>query len=142
VTEEEAENLTIVNANGKGLRDRASAVAGVDGLRATELLLNLEFRGYRSILEHLNDWGNPDGDDTTAAAIEAHVQEWIEQKMVEAVTGLRQLQNGSTWTPAAYDTALSPVSLTAAFMADRYHTVREVKRLIGPLRQKPAPAES
>lgn len=141
VTEEEAENLTIVNANGKGLRDRAAAVAGVDGLTASELLLNLEFRGYKSILEHLNDWGNPDGDDSTATAIEANTQEWIEQKMVEAVTGLRQLQNGSTWTPTAYDSALSPVSLTAAFMADRYHTVREVKRLIGPLRQK-APAAS
>jgi hypothetical protein len=136
ITEEEAENLTIVNANGRGLRDRAAAVAGVDGLRATELLLNLEFRGYKSILQHLNDWGNSDGDDTMAAAIEGHVQEWVEQKMVEAVTGLRQLQNGSTWTPAAYDSALSPMSLTAAFMADRYHTVREVKRLIGPLRQK------
>jgi hypothetical protein len=55
---------------------------------------------------------------------------------------LRQLQNGSTWTPTAYDAALSPVSLTAAFMADRYHTVREVKRLIGPLRQKPAAAST
>lgn len=138
VTEAEAETLTIVNANGKAMSDRAAAVAGMDGLTAPELLLNLEFRGYRSILQHLNDWGNPDGDDTVAAAIEAHTQEWIEQKMVEAVTGLRQLQNGSTWTSTAYDNALSPVSLTAAFMADRYHTVREVKRLIGPLRQKPA----
>lgn len=137
VTEAEAENMTIVNADGNGLRDRAAAVAGMDGLTAPELLLNLEFRGYRSILQHLNDWGNTDGDDSIGAAIEAHTQEWIEQKMVEAVTGLRQLQNGSTWTSTAYDAALSPVSLTAAFMADRYHTVREVKRLIGPLRQKP-----
>ena len=138
VTEAEAETLAIVNANGQGLRDRAAAVAGMDGLTAPELLLNLEFRGYKSILQHLNDWGNPDGDDAVAAAVESHAQEWIEQKMVEAVTGLRQLQNGSTWTSTAYDNAMSPVSLTAAFMADRYHTVREVKRLIGPLRQKPA----
>ena len=58
--------------------------------------------------------------------------------MVESVTGLRQLQNGSTWTSTAYDSALSPAALTAAFMADRYHTVREVKRLIGPLRQRGA----
>lgn len=136
VTESEAENSSIVHANGKGLRDRAAAVAGVDGLTAPELLLNVEFRGYRMILQHLNDWGNADGDDATAAAIETHTQEWIEQKMVEAVTGLRQLQNGSTWTSTAYDEALSPVALTAAFMADRYHTVREVKRLVGPLRQK------
>lgn len=139
VTEDEAENSAIVNANGRGLRDRAAALAGVDGLTAPELLLNLDFRGYRSILEHLNDWGNPDGDEAVAAAIETHAQEWIEQKMVEAVTGLRQLQNGSTWTSAAYDGALSPVGLTTAFMADRYHTVREVKRLIGPMRKK-APA--
>ncbi len=138
VTEAEAETSTIVNANGKGLRDRAAALAGVDGLTAPELLLSLEFRGYKMIIEHLNDWGNPDGDDLIAAAIEQHTQEWIEQKMVESITGLRQLANGSTWTPTAYDDALSPVALTTAFMADRYHTVREVKRLIGPMRQRPA----
>ncbi|MCV4872564.1 hypothetical protein OFB47_32715, partial [Escherichia coli] len=58
------------------------------------------------------------------------------QKMIEAVTGLRQLENGKTWTPASFDSALSPVALTAAFMADRYHTMREVRRQIGPLRSK------
>jgi Histidine kinase-, DNA gyrase B-, and HSP90-like ATPase len=136
VSEAEAEGMTIVNANGKGLRDRAAALAGVDGLSAPELLLNLEFRGYTMILQHLNEWGNADGDDAVATAIEQHAQEWIEQKMVEAVTGLRQLNNGSTWTVTAYDDALSPVALTAAFMADRYHTIREVKRQIGPMRRQ------
>jgi hypothetical protein len=136
VTEAEAEGMTIVNANGKGLRDRAAALAGVDGLSAPELLLNLEFRGYKMILQHLNEWGNADGDETVATAIEQFAQEWIEQKMVEAVTGLRQLNNGSTWTVTAYDDALSPVALTAAFMADRYHTIREVKRQIGPMRRQ------
>ena len=136
VTEAEADGMTIVNANGKGLRDRAAALAGIDGLSAPELLLNLEFRGYRMILQHINDWGNPDGDNGVATAIEQFTQEWIEQKMVEAVTGLRQLNNGSTWTSNAYDDALSPVALTATFMADRYHTVREVKRQIGPLRRE------
>jgi hypothetical protein len=130
--------MTIVNANGKGLRDRAAALAGVDGLSAPELLLNLEFRGYKMILQHLNEWGNPDGDNAVATAVEQFAQEWIEQKMVEAVTGLRQLNNGSTWTVTAYDDALSPVALTATFMADRYHTVREVKRQIGPMRRDAA----
>jgi hypothetical protein len=139
VTEAEAETSSIVNANGRGLADRAAAVAGVDGLTATELLLNLEFRGYKTIIQHLNDWGNPDGDDAIAQAIETATQEWIEQKMVEAITGLRQLNNGSTWTATCYDDALSPVALTATFMADRYHTIREVKRQIGPMRPK-APA--
>jgi hypothetical protein len=138
VTEAEAEGMTIVNANGKGLRDRAAALAGVDGLSASELLLNLEFRGYKMILQHVNEWGNPDGDSAVATAIEQFTQEWIEQKMVEAVTGLRQLNNGSTWTVTAYDDALSPVALTAVFMADRYHTVREVKRQIGPMRRDAA----
>lgn len=136
VSEAEAEGMTIVNANGKGLRDRAAALAGVDGLSAPELLLNLQFRGYKMILQHLNEWGNADGDDAVATAIEQYAQEWIEQKMVEAVTGLRQLNNGSTWTVTAYDDALSPVALTAAFMADRYHTIREVKRQVGPMRQQ------
>jgi hypothetical protein len=138
VSEDEAEDFTIVNADGKGLRDRAAALSGLDGLTASDLLLNLEFRGYRMILQHLNEWGNPDGDDDVAAAIETYTQEWIEQKMVESVTGLRQLENGSTWTATAYDEALSPAALTAAFMADRYHTVREVRRQVGPLRQRSA----
>lgn len=136
VTEQQAENFPIVNADGKGLADRAAALAGVDGLKAEELLLNLEFRGYQMILQALNEWGNPDGNDGVAAAIEGFAREWIEQKMVEAVTGLRQLENGSTWTAASYDSALSPVALTAAFMADRYHTMREVRRQVGPLRQR------
>ena len=142
VTEHEAEGMALVNANGRGLRDRAAALAGVDGLTAPELLLSLDFRGYKSITEHLNDWGNPDGDDAVAAAIEQSMQEWIEQKMVEAVTGLRQLNNGSTWTASAYDEALSPVALTATFMADRYHTIREVKRQIGPMRAKSSEASA
>jgi hypothetical protein len=137
VSETEAEGMTIVNANGKGLRDRAAALAGMNGLSAPELLLNLEFRGYRMILQHLNEWGNADGDNGVATAIEQYAQEWIEQKMVEAITGLRQLNNGSTWTVTAYDDALSPVALTAAFMADRYHTIREVKRQVGPMRRQP-----
>lgn len=136
LTEAEAEEMAIVNGNGRGLHDRAAALAGVDGLSAPELLLNLEFRGYRMILQHLSEWGNPDGDEGVATAIEQFAQEWIEQKMVEAVTGLRQLNNGSTWTVSAYDDALSPVALTAAFMADRYHTIREAKRQIGPLRRQ------
>jgi hypothetical protein len=138
VTEAEAENFPIVNANGRGLADRAAALAGVDGLKAEELLLNVEFRGYQMILQALNEWGNPDGEEDVAAAIESFTREWIEQKMVEAVTGLRQLENGSTWTAGSYDSAFSPVALTAAFMADRYHTLREVRRQIGPLRQRTA----
>jgi hypothetical protein len=58
--------------------------------------------------------------------------------MVEAVNGLRQLENGSTWLASHYDDALSPVALTAAFMADRYHTLREVKRMAGSLRPQSA----
>jgi hypothetical protein len=55
--------------------------------------------------------------------------------MIEAVHGLRQLENGSTWTTSNYDDALSPVGLTAAFMADRYHTLREIRRSVGTMRR-------
>ena len=136
VTEAEAENMTIVNGNAKGLTDRAAALAGEDGATADMLLLNREFRGYQSIVAAINEWGNPDGDEEVAKAIETFVQEWIEQKMVEAVTGLRQLENGATWTATHFDDALSPVALTAAFMADRWHTMREVRRQVGPLRRQ------
>jgi hypothetical protein len=135
VTEKEAESIAIVNDDGHGLHDRAAALAGEDGATANVLLLNLDFRGYQAIVGAVNDWANPDGDDQKAAAIEAASQEWTEQKMVEAVNGLRQLENGSTWVATHFDAALSPVSLTAAFMADRYHTLREVKRAIGSIRQ-------
>ena len=134
VTEDEAENFPIVNGNGKGLNDRAAALAGEDGVTASILLLNREFRGYQAIVAAVNEWANPDGDDDVASKIETFTQEWIEQKMVEAVNGLRQLENGTTWLSTHYDDALSPVALTAAFMADRYHTLREVKRQAGPLR--------
>ena len=137
VSELEAENVTIVNGNGRGLRDRAAALGGEDGATADVLLLNHEFRGYQSIIAAVNDWGNPDGDDEIAAKIETFAREWIEQKMVEAVVGLRQLENGSTWTAGHYDDALSPVALTAAFMADRWHTLREIRRQVGPLRRQP-----
>jgi hypothetical protein len=135
VSEKEAETLALVNGNGNGIHDRAAALAGEDGATADILLLNRDFRGYQSIVAAVNDWANPDGDDDKAAAIESAAQEWVEQKMVEAVNGLRQLENGSTWLASNFDDALSPVALTAAFMADRYHTLREVKRAAGALRQ-------
>jgi hypothetical protein len=136
VTEAEATGVTIVGGNGIGLRDRAAALAGEDGATAGILLLNRDFRGYQTILAAVNDWANPEGDDGKSAAIEGSAQEWVEQKMVEAVNGLRQLENGSSWLPSHFDEALSPVALTAAFMADRYHTLREVKRVAGSLRQE------
>jgi hypothetical protein len=140
VSEAEAETFAIVNGNSAGLRDRAAALAGVDGATASILLLNRDFRGYQSIVGAVNDWANADGDEEKAAAIEAVVQEWVEQKMVEAVKGLRQLENGSTWLPSHFDDALSPVALTAAFMADRWHTLREVRRAVGSMRTRSAAA--
>lgn len=135
VSEEEADGFPIVNGNGRGIRDRAAALAGEDGATADILLLNRDFRGYQTLLAAVNDWANPDGSDDISARIESYTQEWVEQKMVEAVNGLHQLENGSTWTATNFDDALSPVALTAAFMADRYHTLREVKRQVGSLRQ-------
>jgi hypothetical protein len=134
VTEEEAEGLSIVKGNTHGLRDRAAALAGTDGRTANILLLNRDFRGYQAILAAMNDWANPEGDDDKAARIKAAAEEWVEQKMIEAVQGLRQLENGSTWITQHYDEAMSPVALTAAFMADRFHTLAEVKRVAGALR--------
>jgi hypothetical protein len=55
----------------------------------------------------VNDWANPEGDDGKSAAIEASAQEWVEQKMVEAVNGLPQLENGSSRLPSHFDEALS-----------------------------------
>jgi hypothetical protein len=135
VSEQQADGFTIVNGNASGLRDRAAALAGEDGRTAHILLLNREFRGYQAILAAVNEWANPEGDDDKVQKIEAVTREWVTQKMIEAVQGLRQLENGKTWITKHYDDALSPVALTAAFMADRYHTLAEVKRAAGALRQ-------
>jgi hypothetical protein len=134
VTEAQAEGMSLVNGNGKGLHDRAAALAGENGVSADILLLNSQFRGYLAILAAVSEWANPEGDETKDSLIQQYTQEWVEQKMVEAVNGLRQLENGSSWTPANFDDALSPVALTAAFMADRYHTLREVRRQVGAIR--------
>jgi hypothetical protein len=140
VTEQESEEFSVVKGNSNGLHDRAAALAGVDGRTANILLLNREFRGYQAILAAVNDWANPEGDNDKAAKIEAVTREWVEQKMLEAVLGLRQLENGKTWITEHYDEAMSPVALTAAFMADRYHTLAEIKRAVGTLRQTRRPA--
>lgn len=135
VTEEEAEKMAILNGNTNGLHDRAAALAGQDGRTADIILLNKDFRGYQSMVAAINEWANSEADDDKALKIESLVREWIEQKMIEAVEGLRQLENGRTWLTEHFDEALSPVALTAAFMADRYHTLREVRRAVGALRQ-------
>lgn len=141
VTEKQSEGFTVVNGNQNGLKDRAAALAGEDGRTAHLLLLNQEFRGYQAILAAVNDWANPEGDDDKAQKIEAWTREWVTQKLIEAVQGLRQLENGKTWITKHYDDALSPVALTGAFMADRYHTLAEVKRAAGALRQGRRTAE-
>ncbi|MGC2222435.1 MAG: ATP-binding protein, partial [Methylocella sp.] len=115
VTEKEAEGMPIVSGDDRGLQDRAAALSGEDGVSAARLLLNKQFRGYQVILDTMNEWANPEGSEDKSQFIEKSVQEWIEQKMVEAVTGLRQLENGSTWTAMSFDEAFSPVALTVAF---------------------------
>lgn len=137
VTEAEADNMTVVAGGSVGLRDRAAAMAGADGRTASLLLLNKEFRGYQAILATINDWANSEGDDLKAEKIEQVTMEWVEQKMIEAVMGLRQLENGKTWLTSHYDEALSPVALTAAFMSDRFHTLAEVRRAAGAMRAGP-----
>jgi hypothetical protein len=134
IGEADSDDFTIVRGGNAGIRDRAAALAGTDGRTANVLLLNREFRGYQAILAAVNEWANPEGDDTKASKIEAVTREWVEQKMIEAVMGLRQLENGKTWTTNEYDDGLSPPALTAAFMADRFHTLVEVKRAAGSMR--------
>lgn len=50
--------------------------------------------------------------------------------MIESVLRIRQLQNGSTWLAEKYEDALSPVALTAAFLADLAQSYNMVKRAV------------
>ena len=94
---QEAETFPLVRERQRPPRPRRRS--GRRGRRHRAiLLLNSDFRGYQAIIGAVNDWANPDGDDDKAARSRRLPQEWVEQKMVEAVNGLRQLENGSTWT--------------------------------------------
>lgn len=140
VSEPESENMSIVGGGTIGLRDRAAALAGEEARTAAILLLNKEFRGYQAILAAVNEWANPEGDEMKASKIEDVTREWVEQKMIEAVMGVRQLENGKTWITANYEEAFTPAALTAAFMSDRFHTLAEVKRAAGAMRIAPRQA--
>lgn len=130
ISEEAAEKYTLVNANGVGFKDRAAALVGADALTATELVLNRDFRVYRGLVEKLSEELNPQGDDAVEQLIVRNTQEWIGQKMIESVLRIRQLQNGSTWLAEKYEDALSPVALTAAFLADLAQSYNMVKRAV------------
>jgi hypothetical protein len=130
IGEEAAEKYTLVNANGVGFKDRAAALVGTDALTATELVLNRDFRVYRGLLEKLSEELNPHGDEALEQIIMKNTQEWIGQKMIESVLRIRQLQNGSTWLAEKYEDALSPVALTAAFLADLAQSYNMVKRAV------------
>lgn len=140
VTEKEAEGKTLVAGASGGLEDRAAALVGEDAASATTLFINSDFRGYQTILAAVNEFANPEGDEFKAQAIDDVTREWVQQKLIETVTGLRQLENSSTWLASSFDEALSPAALTAAFMADRYHTLQEVKRAAGKLKAAPTAA--
>lgn len=133
VSESEAAGQALVDPDGKGLHDRAGALAGENGRTAPDLLLNHEFRGFRTLVTAVAEAVNADGNPDRQQVIEATAREWVEQKMIEAIQGLRQLEDGHAWTPADYDDALSPAALTAVFMADRYHTLREVRAVAAKL---------
>jgi hypothetical protein len=131
VKEAEAEGMTLLEGNGLGLKDRAAALLGDSAAAASVVVLNRDFSGYRALVEEANKLGNPEGDDLKAERIAAACEEWVEQKIVETVLSMRQLENGSSWMREHLDAALSPAGLTAAFMADRWHTWNEIKREIG-----------
>lgn len=128
VTEVEAESHAIVNGGDELLRDRAAALVGASAATARMLLVNQEFRGYRSMLAKLVEDLNPHGDESLVQKIDEHLREWIEQKLVEAVKGVWQLENGTTWLGTRMDSGLSPTALTAVFLADRWLTMRETKQ--------------
>lgn len=133
VTEPEAEGMAIVEGNGMGLRDRAAGLVGEDAASAHVLALNRDFRGFQALLDEANKFANPEGDELKADRIATVCEEWVEQKIIEAVLSMRQLENASSWMGEHLNQALSPVGLTAAFMADRWHTWNEIKRAAGQL---------
>jgi hypothetical protein len=126
VNEADAKDMATVGE----LDDRAAALLGADATGADVLLCNLDFRGFKTLVLCVEEKVNPEGCETKGQLIMGYAQEWSEQKLRECVESLRQLENRDTWMNSNYERALSPEALTAAFMADRYHTIREVERSV------------
>lgn len=128
VSETDAADLALVESDGLGLRDRAAALVGIDGQKATEIAANVDFRMYQSVLASLLNEFNVEGDDEKSALITKTAREWFEQKLIETVIGIRMLENGGSWTPASLSAALDPRSLTAAFISDTFHTRAAIRQ--------------
>jgi hypothetical protein len=116
---------------GHDVTDRAAALIGASASTADLLALNEDFRGFTRFVDELDREMNPNGDDDLRQIIEMKCREYTLQKMLEAVLGVRQLENGNQWMANEIQDALGPTALTTAFMADRYHTWQSVKRVVG-----------
>lgn len=116
---------------GHDVTDRAAALVGESASKADLLALNSDFRGFTRFVEELDGELNPAGDPDISGLILEKCQEYTMQKMLEAVLGVRQLENGNQWMANEITDALDPTALTTAFMADRYYTWQTVKRVVG-----------
>jgi hypothetical protein len=123
-------------AGGHDVTDRAAALIGETASTAGLLALNEDFRGFTRFVDEIDREMNPDGDDDLRQIIESKCREYTLQKMLEAVLGVRQLENGNQWMANEIQNALGPTALTTAFMADRYHTWQSVKRVVGSKAQQ------
>lgn len=121
---------------GHDVTDRAAALIGESASTAALLALNEDFRGFTRFVDELDREMNPDGDTDLRKVIEQKCREYTLQKMLEAVLGVRQLENGNQWMANEIHIALGPTALTTAFMADRYHTWQSVKRVVGAKAQQ------
>lgn len=133
-SEAKSDDLTLVEANGRGLRDRAAGLIGENAATAAKVAINKDFRGFVALVDEANKYANPEGDETKTTKIEDICREWVEQKIVEAILSVRQLEDSKGWMDGHLNQALSPLGLTTAFMADRFHTWQEVKRATGKMR--------
>jgi len=106
------------------LEDRAASYVAP----SHELLINRDFRVYRDMIKHWNDkYASVPG---APEVIQAAVEEWFEQQLIETIVGVRALEGARSWSDADLDQALSEVALTAAVMP-RYHVYQQIKRTLG-----------
>lgn len=127
-TEEWINSQAVVGDN--SVTDRAAALIGESASKADLLALNSDFRGFTRFVEELDKEINPAGDPDISSFLLNKCQEYTLQKMLEAVLGVRQLENGNQWMANEIANALDPTALTTAFMADRYYTWQTVKRVV------------
>ena len=88
-----------------------------------------DFRGYRDLVSYFVREFNVAEGDFAMTKVREHVEEWMEQQLIESVMTVRSLENGQLWDVDRVTAALSADALTTVVMT-QYQLVEKVRRIL------------